>query len=316
MQLSVIVPVYNSGKYIARCLASITKQSFSDFEVIIVDDGSIDDSRSIIEKFAYEDRRIKYFYIKNSGVSYARNYGIDRVNGKYLMFIDADDYCDSDYFNNMISLIHRLGADVVMCNYYLVRNSNIYGNKLPQLFNKIGIFDMENATNSILLDNGFKGFVWNKIYSMTAIGTQRFDVNITYLEDLLFNILVFKNSKKIGYSNHKAYYYCQNSGSASSQLNQDFYSTLLKIRKLVSFKNRSTIDSNILYTLIAGNDTKSRIFKMIKTENSISNLKLYNPIKNLIVNIGFFCPVLATLFANILKMMLASNIYIKIRKSL
>lgn len=317
MQLSVIIPVYNSGKYITRCLDSIVKQSFNDFEVIIVDDGSVDNSKDIIKKYVCTDSRIKYFYIENSGVSYARNYGINRVSGEYLMFVDADDYCNHNYFKKMISLIQSLDVDVAMCNYYLVRkNNDIYANKLPKLFNGIGVLNLEDATNSILLDNGFKGFVWNKIYSMNAVGSQRFDVSITYLEDLLFNILIFKNSNKIGYSNDKSYYYCQNKGSASSQLNQDFYSVLLKIRKLVSLNNRRVVDSNMFYSLIVSNNTKSEIFETIKTENNFNNLKMHNPIKNLISNVGFFSPISGTLLANIFKVILSSNIYAKIRNLL
>ncbi|MCH4056725.1 MAG: glycosyltransferase family 2 protein [Lactobacillaceae bacterium] len=314
MKLSVIIPVYNSGRYLERCLSSVIKQSFNDFEVIIVDDGSTDNSKSVIEKYLCEDKRIKYYFVEHTGVSNARNYGISKVGGEYLMFLDADDYCNNDYFENMVFLIESLNVDIVMCNYYVVRNGNAYINKLPRIYDDNGTLDTESAIGSILLDNGFKGFVWNKIYNMTAIGLHRFDANITYLEDLLFNICVIKDCKKIGYSNGKSYYYTQNNESASSQLNQDFYSALLTIRDLVSLNNRYVVDSSMLYALILSGDTKSKVFKMIKSENKIMDLRLYNPVKNLIIKIGLLNPGFATLLARNFKMILVSRTYVWIRK--
>lgn len=314
MKLSVIIPVHNSENYICRCLDSVVKQSFNDFEIIIVDDGSIDNSRELIESYSLNDKRIQYFYIKNHGASYARNYGMDRVSGKYLMFIDADDYCDINYFGNMVSLIQHLDTDVAMSNYQLVRDKNIYSNRLPRNINKNGLLDCDKAIGLILLDTGFKGFVWNKIYKMSVVNYHRFDVKISYLEDLLFNVQVFKNCKRIGYSDSAWYYYCQNSGSASSKLNQDFYDSLLTIRKMVPDKIRYITDANLLYSLISDHKGKSDIFKTIKNENRVSNLHLHNLIKNFIVKISFFNPAIATWVSDILGVFLTSNMYLKLRK--
>ncbi|MFL2030195.1 glycosyltransferase family 2 protein [Loigolactobacillus zhaoyuanensis] len=314
MKLSVIIPVHNSENYICRCLDSVVKQSFNDFEIIIVDDGSIDNSRELIESYSLNDKRIQYFYIKNHGASYARNYGMDRVSGKYLMFIDADDYCDINYFGNMVSLIQHLDTDVAMSNYQLVRNDNIYSNKLLRNITGNGILNRDKATNLVLLDTGFKGFVWNKIYKMSIVNHIRFNVKISYLEDLLFNVQVFKNCERIGYSSFTGYYYCQNDGSASDRLNKDFYLTLQIIKRIVSTENRHIVDATIFYNLISENKIKSSLFKKIKKINNIKDLSLYNPVKNLIVKMGFLSPSLASSLVKLLRLFLASTIYLKIRK--
>lgn len=94
MEISIIVPIYNVEKYIFKCLESIVNQSFTDFEVILVDDGSTDNSSIICNKFVTEDSRFKYFYKNNGGLSDARNYGLNYAKGKYVVFIDSDDFIE------------------------------------------------------------------------------------------------------------------------------------------------------------------------------------------------------------------------------
>ncbi|WPC22383.1 glycosyltransferase [Pediococcus inopinatus] len=316
MKLSVVIPIYNSENYISRCLESIMNQTFNDYEIIIVDDGSTDNSKLIINRYVLKDERIKYFYIKNHGVSHARNIGIETSSGKYLMFIDADDYCDENYFSNMVNLIQHLQVDVAMSNFYLVQNKNIYPNKLPRLQNKSGILTSDQATTLILLDNGFKGFVWNKIYKRSVVDNLRFDSRYAYLEDMLFNIKVFKNCKNIGYNDSINYYYCQNIGSASSELNQDFYSVSMKIRNIISTKNRYIVDSNILYNLVFQGKSSSKTFITVKNENRMKNIRLYNPVKNLIIKTSFVNLRVATWLARELQRVVTSKAYFRLRKFL
>lgn len=313
LKLSVVIPIYNSKKYLHRCLDCILQQSFNDFEIIIVDDGSTDNPKDIIDPYILLDKRISYYYTENHGVSDARNYGIEKINGEYLMFCDVDDYYTVDYFGNMISLIERTHTNIAMCNFYLVRNSSIYPNKIPNVSGE-GILNSVEALELILLDNGFKGFVWNKIYRVSVIDKYRFDNRINYLEDLLFNVLIFKDNNQIGYNTNCLYFYCKNIGSASSKLNQDFYDSLLTIRKMVPDKIRYITDANLLYSLISDHKGKSDVFKTIKNENRVSNLHLHNLIKNFIVKISFFNPAIATWVSDILGVFLTSNMYLKLRK--
>ena len=119
--ISVVVPIYNSGKYLKRCLDSIVNQSYKDIEIILVDDCSSDDSRKICFEYLKKDFRIKLITNEiNKGVAYCRNIGIKMATGKYISFVDSDDYVEIDYLEYLYSLID--GYDMSICNYF--RNNN------------------------------------------------------------------------------------------------------------------------------------------------------------------------------------------------
>ena len=113
-KISVIIPLYNKEKYIAQTIESLLIQSFSDFEIVIVDDGSTDGSSSIIDSYAEKDNRITVFHICNGGVSRARNIGLDNSLGEYVTFVDSDDSVHEDYLSNLYSCINESGADLVI----------------------------------------------------------------------------------------------------------------------------------------------------------------------------------------------------------
>ena len=110
--LSIIIPIYNKSKYIAKCLSSIIRQSYGCFEIIIINDGSTDDSEDVIQKFQIMDERIKLYSYSNGGVSVARNRGISMAQGKYIMFIDADDWIESGYLQRIMVYVERSDADI------------------------------------------------------------------------------------------------------------------------------------------------------------------------------------------------------------
>ena len=119
--ISVVVPVYNTDKWLDRCLDSVRSQSFQDLEIICVDDGSVDDTPAILRKHASQDSRIRVVTLtENHGVPYARNLAIDQATGKYLYFMDSDDWIDPDYLEEMFVRAERTGQDVVINgNWYL-----------------------------------------------------------------------------------------------------------------------------------------------------------------------------------------------------
>lgn len=115
--ISVIIPIYNAGKYVEKCLESITHQTYQDIEIIIVNDGSTDNSREICERYARKDNRITLINTENRGAGSARNTGIEKAKGKYISFIDSDDYICNDYYERLYSMIQKSGADIAVGRY-------------------------------------------------------------------------------------------------------------------------------------------------------------------------------------------------------
>lgn len=120
MKLSIIVPVYNVEPYLRRCVDSILNQTFSDFELILVDDGSPDSCGAICDDYAARDRRIKVIHKANGGVSYARNEGLDIAQGEYIGFVDSDDYIHPKMYEILVGVIEREQVDLVQCGYQRV----------------------------------------------------------------------------------------------------------------------------------------------------------------------------------------------------
>ena len=117
-KVSVIIPVYNVEKYISRCLESLANQTLKDLEILIVNDGSTDNSRSIIEKYLKKHSlRIKYFEKQNGGLSSARNYGLKYATGEYIAFLDSDDYVEKDMYEDMYKIAKKDDADMVECDF-------------------------------------------------------------------------------------------------------------------------------------------------------------------------------------------------------
>lgn len=184
LTLSIIVPAYNAELYIAECTDGILSQSYKDFELILVDDGSQDRTLSIIKEQAAKDARIRVFSKSNGGVSSARNYGLDIATGEWVAFIDADDKIDKDYLLHLME--YSVEADIVIGGF------QSFGTELlVNKFNNRGGYD-EQTIGSFFSNNLKKmplGVPWGKIYKRQIIESNhlRFDEKIHFNEDSLFN---------------------------------------------------------------------------------------------------------------------------------
>jgi len=191
--ISIIVPVYNVEKYLVTCLESLVNQTHQNIEVILVDDGSTDRSRIICEEYAGGDSRIHLFHQINSGVSSARNLGLAKANGDYVVFVDSDDYVFSNYVKTLYELLSNHNVDIAMVgmNYELenktqVANKNI---KYATSNRKDGlIMDSEETLNHIFEDDLYLGYVCNKMFrrDVIVLHNMRFEESIKLWEDLLF----------------------------------------------------------------------------------------------------------------------------------
>lgn len=204
MLISIIIPVYNSEKYLKRCLSSIINQTYKDIEIIIIDDGSTDSSNKICKEYALSDNRIKVININNSGVSNARNKGLDVANGEYIAFVDSDDVVDEKFIETMYNYCQEYNSKLcaVNVNYF-------YKNKVKKpLHMKTGLIDKKQYYRSLVYN--IKGFVCNKLYHKTLIKNVRFDSGISICEDLLFNVKVAASIKNAIVVNKYLYNYFQN----------------------------------------------------------------------------------------------------------
>lgn len=205
VKISIIVPVYNSSKYLEKCFDSIRNQTYTDFEVIVINDGSTDCSGEICDKYATLDNRFKIIHKENGGVSQARNIGIDNAHGEYITFIDSDDWIDVDYLQKFIVAVDPncdLIVSGIVCNY-----SN----------GSLKILNIEN--NSFLSNNAYKLHQLiksrlyfgpcNKLYKTEIIRQNRikFPDNISYGEDRIFNYEYIRYVKHIQTLNYSGYHY-------------------------------------------------------------------------------------------------------------
>ncbi len=214
--ISIIVPIYNVEKYLRRCVDSILIQSYTNIEIILIDDGSNDGSSQICDEFAEKDKRVKVVHKKNEGVSAARNCGLDNCNGKYLAFVDSDDYIEDDFIESLYFNLNEYNADVAICNYSIVKNGT---KKSSTEHNNILVYDRIKAVNELLVAKSISSHLWNKLYKMDLWNNIRFPEGKTY-EDLAVMYLIFDKVNSIVYSPIPKYNYLMRSGSIIHSMNQ------------------------------------------------------------------------------------------------
>lgn len=188
--ISVLIPIYNAEKHLAECIESVRNQTLSDIEIILIDDGSVDKSRKIAEKYVATDSRIKLYYKKNEGVSTARNLGIERARGRYIQFVDSDDRIRPNMCEILLSSMMKQRNDLVICGYqYNMPNDRILTKLIagtPGLYTKREF----NAAFNTFFESMALQSPANKLYKRAKIieNNLRFNLNFTLGEDLLFNL--------------------------------------------------------------------------------------------------------------------------------
>lgn len=202
--ISIILPVYNTSPYLEECLNSIHNQSFKDYELICIDDGSSDNSYKILKKYEKIITNCKVIYQNNQGVATARNVGLNNVHGDYIVFIDSDDYIEPNYLERLYNEICNTNADVVICNFYrYYENSNL---KLPVVYKKkSGLYSSHDILKSLIPDNLIHSYLWNKLWKKELFNNMEFPM-IKY-EDISIMCDLFYKAKKISIISDTLYYY-------------------------------------------------------------------------------------------------------------
>ena len=206
--ISVIIPVYNSSERLDICVNSILNQSYSNLEIILVDDGSTDNSLEIINSYVKKDSRVKGYHKNNGGVSSTRNYGLKVANGKFISFIDSDDYVDKEYFKTLMKYQKMNNSDIVRCGYYL--NNKSY----PIVIAKEVYVNFE-FENKLIFDEMLKTYkfnsVWGQLVKSCVIKDVLFNENLSMGEDFEFNINIIKKSSIVTLIPETLYCYYYNS---------------------------------------------------------------------------------------------------------
>ena len=215
-ELSIIIPVYNVADYIEQCLDSLINQTYTKWECILVDDGSQDWSGYICNNYGKKDKRFKVIHQENNGVSAARNNGIKHAKGKYIAFIDPDDFITSNYFDALMRKMIDVGADVAVSSFYETLENGTEGkyhiiNEWQKRLKGVREDIMPNnaAVVDALLDNMFSCVCWGKVYSKKLWGNALFPVGIDLGEDMMTVPRVIASARSAVYVSEAIYYWRQ-----------------------------------------------------------------------------------------------------------
>ncbi len=234
--VSIIVPIYNVEKYLDECLNSISRQTYKNLQIILINDGSDDESEIIAQKYVLTDKRFALYNKPNGGLSSARNFGLDQVCGDYICFIDSDDYISENFISDFVFVISKTSADVVVCARY-----NVYNSNLKAVFdsNKVNKWKGKEALINMMNWQKVDGSVCDKIFKASDFSILRFKTGVIS-EDLPITAKIFSESNLIVHTGKPNYYYRQRDGSITKENFNKKKLTILEsaeeVSKIVSSK--------------------------------------------------------------------------------
>lgn len=302
--ISVIVPVYNVEQYLEKSIESIIKQTYSNLEIILVDDGSPDNCGNICDELASKDKRIKVIHTENNGVSVARNYGFKNSKGNYIVFLDSDDILEPIMIKRLYDNIIKYNASISTCGYSIVEINGIEYQKYGT--GKKYIFDRDKTLESYFSETSFGVGVWNKLFRRDIISNLKFSENLKINEDRLFLFEAILNSNKTIYDDVCLYKYIKRENSATTSKFSKKQFDVLKVNQLIheklikniSIKNKKIIESCKaseliylirLYRLLSLSKEKKEYkkekielleeIKKLVNEKNIKNLNLFEKIE-------------------------------------
>lgn len=268
--ISVIVPVYNTEKYLSRCLDSILAQTFIEFEILLINDGSTDNSGKMCDEYSEKDNRVKVFHNHNHGIAYTRNFGLSKVSGEWIVFVDSDDWIEERALSEMLGFIIKENADIAFFDFY--SNSDIY---MSQPINR----DDQRRIIIDILQNKILGVLWNKIFKASIFRDYNvsFFPNINYSEDVLVLIRLLNQPIRIGYQNQAFYHYVTNIASLTSMVSKEMINQRIRFvtkldKLLVEYLKMSKEYSlwhklDIKHAMIRSGDYSHLEFKMMYFED-------------------------------------------------
>lgn len=277
--VSIIIPIYNVEEFLEKCLNSIKCQSYKNIEVLLIDDGSKDNSKKVCDKFVEIDGRFKYFYQENSGVSSARNNGIRNALGEYVTFVDGDDYLDKNHIEKMVTVLSR--SELAISG-----RKNITENGIKHVFqsDRDMVFDKKELIDQILKMGIVFSYPWNKMFKMKIIlkNSLEFDGNLDYGEDLVFDMQYATLINKSVLVTGSTYNYVYRENSVSNQWNaatlKKRITDLLSIKRVIDMLADDFVEEKIFLNkriVVEG----ARYIRLMYVYNfSISDINMYKKI--------------------------------------
>lgn len=266
MKISVIVPIYNVETYLGKCLNSILEQTFTDYELILVDDGSTDSSGDIADEYALKDDRISVIHKKNGGLSDARNHGIDKANGEYVCFIDSDDWIEKTYLEELHELAVKNEADITICDFQKNTGDSVITQ--PKEFAVVIETGIDAIDNLYSDKYGIYVVAWNKLYNRDLFTDLRYPVGMIHEDEAIFGDL-FCEAKKVVRTERILYNYRVN--NETSIMSSKYSLKRLDILKAMeirmeTYKNRGL---NRYYE----KDSFKYLYKILLNEIEIKKIK-------------------------------------------
>ena len=267
--ISIIVPIYNVGKYLPKCIESILNQTFKNFELILVNDGSTDNSGVVCDDYAKKDTRIKIIHKSNGGVSSARNAGLYVAKGEYIGFVDPDDYIDKNMYEKLYRLCIDNNSDIAICRFNREINGKIQNKESTEEI--IELNNME-AMNELFKGNLYRFSLCNKLFSKKCFNYVLFPEERIH-EDLSTTYKLFANSKKAVYINYCGYIYVRRENSIlTSTYNEKRLQAFIAWDEIIEFIDKNYYEiieqviatftywcvDNILYILNQVNNSKKK----------------------------------------------------------
>lgn len=279
--ISIIIPVYNCEKYIEKCIKSLMNQTYKDFEILLINDGSTDKSAEICSFYEKSNKNIKLFNIKNSGVSNARNYGIDYATGNYIQFVDSDDYVDSDYIESMVNAIKNTDEDIdiVICGIkqiILKNNEYIFSRDIKVESSDIYNIKELNDVMPELIEKAYINYCYSKLIKKDVIinNNIRFNKYLSLGEDTLFVLDILNSSKNIKILSNTPYNYVIHSDYS---LTYKYRNDKFEILNMISNKIEMFCKNNMNKSQFLEKVLSKRYYEIIKfclDENLKKNINI------------------------------------------
>lgn len=232
-KISVIVPVYNVEAYLERCVESILQQTYTHFELILINDGSTDSSGQICDHLASQYENIKVYHIENAGVSNARNMGIQLATGSWVTFIDSDDFVTQDYLATLASAVEGLNVGFAIAPLHHIKNGIV--TDIPSHSGKTELWSTEETMKELLMTTRTSFFPVAKLFKRDLLADEKFNTNYHLAEDALFlTELLLKTRCSCVFIDKPVYYYDHREGSATTSVNRHVFDTIEVYKQIIA----------------------------------------------------------------------------------
>lgn len=309
-QISIIIPIYNiREQYLRECIGSIQEQTMQNIEIILINDGSTNNSGIICEEYAEKDQRIKVIHQNNKGVSAARNRGIDEASSEWIIFIDPDDWVETNMCENVYKCIAKNNTDILIFTFVL----NSSDKEIPHYYGDIEEFEFKSSDHELLqlsIMNSYSGFnplvvgsIWAKVFKKDFLNKNkiRFLEDLPKTQDLIFCLYALEGAEKITYLNQAFYHYRMNEDSICHKYNPNIYEYVSRVikesQRFVNDYNKNDQFEEAQYNMILKLFSENMHLDFF----SINNLNTYlykrkkfisilgsDPYKTALMNIKFF----------------------------